>query len=282
MRAIGAIDYSPAAPMRSLSATTTLVLSALALCGCGDDATSAPAAPADDAWIPVRAGSVTTRRGAVAVAGFELERTPVTVAAFRAFVGASGHVTVAERDGGSVLELASGVWRVTPGATWERPLGEHAPAAADDHPVTQIALADAEVYCTALGARLPTEDEWEHAARNARDARTAYPWGDDASPDGVWRTNVWQGVFPAANTLADGHLFASPVGAVPATELGLVDLVGNVWQWTTSTCEADRRRALRGGSFLCEPSVCHGYRIDARQEAEPTGAWMHVGFRCAR
>lgn len=231
--------------------------------------------------VHVPGGTVTTERGVVTVAGFELDRTPVTVASFRDFVRASGHVTVAEHDGGSMLDLASGAWRVTPGATWERPLGEAAPLAADEHPVTQIALADASAYCAAHGARLPTEDEWEHAARNARDDRTRYPWGDDASPDGVWRANVWQGAFPTANTLADGHLFTSPVGVFPPTPLGLVDLVGNVWQWTTSSFDGGDARALRGGSFLCEPSVCHGYRIDARQEAERGGAWMHVGFRCA-
>lgn len=239
------------------------------------------------ASVAVPGGLVTTLRGARHVAPFELDRTPVTVAAFREFARATGHTTVAERMGGSVLDLASGAWRVVSGATWERPLGPEAPLAQGDHPVTQVAFADAAAYCLWRGARLPTEDEWEHAARGGRDARSAYPWGDDAAPGGLWRLNAWQGAFPSANTLADGHLFTSPVGAFAPTELGFVDLVGNVWQWTTSAFEpgdvdVDARRALRGGSFLCEASVCHGYRIDARQEADPESAWMHVGFRCAR
>lgn len=283
----------------------------LAACEPEADMSVAPATPvsaratptrsrvAVDGAIDVPAGTVTTARGVVRVEAFALDRAPVTVAAFRAFVAATDHSTAAERAGGSVLELSSGAWRVVPGATWERPLGAESPLAEDEHPVTQVALADAAAFCAWRGARLPTEDEWEHAARNARDARTTYPWGDDAAPGGAWRLNAWQGALPNANTLADGHLFTSAVGAFPPTELGFVDLVGNVWQWTTSAFDRERAatseagsqhdeatdvapRALRGGSFLCEPSVCHGYRIDARQAAEPSSAWMHVGFRCAR
>jgi sulfatase modifying factor 1 len=253
----------------------------LVVAACAERAVERPAPPGVGDVIDVPGGSVTTERGVVRVARFGLDRTPVTVEAFRAFVAASGYAPVADFAGGSVLDLSSGAWRVVPGATWEHPLGVDAPAALADHPVTQVSFLDAVAFCASRGARLPTEDEWEHAARNARDDRTAYPWGDDPAPAGVWRLNVWQGSFPAANTLADGHLFTSAVGAFPPTELGFVDLVGNVWQWTTSRFDGGEARALRGGSFLCEPSVCHGYRIDGRQEAEPMSAWMHVGFRCA-
>lgn len=207
---------------------------------------------------------------------FFLDRTPVTVAAFRA----SGQTTTAERLGGSVLDLASGTWRIVPGATYAWPEGPSGNAARDDEPATQISWDDATAYCAARGARLPTEEEWEAAARNGRGDRTTYPWGDDPRQGGAWRANVWQGAFPTVNTLEDGYLFASPVEAFPPTPIGLYDMVGNVWQWTSSVFDRGKR-AMRGGSYLCDADVCHGYRIEARQGATPDSALMHVGFRCA-
>lgn len=217
---------------------------------------------------------------AIPSATFFLDRTPVTVAAFRA----SGLATRAEREGGSVIDLTTGSWRIVEGATYLHPRGPTEEAARDDEPATQIAWDDAVAYCASRGARLPTEDEWEHAARNGRDDRTIYPWGDDAREGGRWRANVWQGAFPTLNTVDDGFLFASPVGAFPPTPIGLVDMVGNVWQWTSSPFDAasdDGKRTIRGGSYLCDEHVCHGYRVDARQGVTPDSALMHVGFRCA-
>lgn len=216
-----------------------------------------------------------------AIHTFFLDRAPVSVAAFRAFAQASGHVTTAERLGGSVFELGTGRWRIVEGATYARPLGPDAPSARDDEPATQVSWDDASAFCAARSARLPTEAEWEHAARNARDDRGPYPWGEELrDARGHLRANVWQGAFPAANTLEDGYLFASPIGAFPPTPLGLVDLIGNAWQWTSTALE-DGQRVMRGGSFLCDPHVCHGYRVWARQSATPDSALMHVGFRCA-
>ena len=216
---------------------------------------------------------------AIPSANFFLDRAPVTVAEVRAI----GMRTTAERLGGSVIDLSTGTWRIVQGATYEHPRGPDGDDARDDEPATQISWDDAAALCAARGARLPTEREWEHAARNGRGDRTTYPWGDDArDAAGRWRTNVWQGAFPTLNTLEDGFLYASPVGSFPPTPIGLVDMVGNVWQWTSDTLEAgDARRAMRGGSFLCDADVCHGYRIDARQGATPNSALMHVGFRCA-
>jgi sulfatase modifying factor 1 len=215
---------------------------------------------------------------AIPRAAFFLDRTPVTVAAVRA----AGVTTTAERIGGQVIDLSSGAWRIVDGATYEHPRGPDAEAARDDEPATQISWDDAVALCARRGARLPTEREWEHAARNGRDDRTTYPWGDSALENGRWRTNAWQGAFPSVNTLDDGFLFASPVGSFPPTPIGLVDMVGNVWQWTADRFEPDGdQRAMRGGSYLCDARVCHGYRIEARQGATPDSALMHVGFRCA-
>jgi sulfatase modifying factor 1 len=266
-------------------------LTCLALGAC--DGSRAPAsssaaeareAPSSEA--PSRAevpGGILTHEGVRhAVAPFEIDRTLVTRAQFERFVEATGHVTGAEREGdGSVLDLASGRWSVVRGASFRFPRGPDAEAAPSDHPATQITLEDAEAYCAWAGGRVPTELEWEHAARNGRDDRSAYPWGDELHPGGRARANTWEGAFPAANTLRDGHLFTSPVDAFPPSPLGLHDIVGNVWHWTRSPFDAESDAvALRGGSHLCDPDVCHGFRIDGRQRAERGERLAHVGLRC--
>jgi sulfatase modifying factor 1 len=221
--------------------------------------------------------------GMIGVPGqhFFLDRTPVTVGAWRA----SGLPTTAERLGGQVMVLGTGTWRVVPGATYERPRGPEGSEARDDEPATQISWDDATAFCAARGARLPTEAEWEAAARNGRGDRSTYPWGDEPTENGRWLLNAWQGSFPTTNSMEDGFLFASPVGSFPPTPIGLMDMVGNVWQWTSDRFAPDdpndTRRAMRGGSYLCDEVVCHGYRIEARQGATPDSALMHVGFRCA-
>lgn len=223
------------------------------------------------------------------VASFFFDRAPVTVDDYRAF---ATEPTTAARIGGGVFSLATARFSVREGADFEHPLGDGVPAEGD-HPATQITALEAESYCRSRGARLPSSDEWEHAARNGRDDAGRYPWGDEATDArGAFRANVWQGAFPTANTLADGYLYASPVGSFAPTPLGFVDLVGNVWQWTSSEAHAHARaetlptanegaRIIRGGSFLCDPSVCHGFEIRAEQAADPTNPLMHVGFRCA-
>lgn len=219
---------------------------------------------------------------AVEVAPFFLDREPVSVARFAAFAREHGWVTRAETVGeGAVMDLSTGDWRLVEGATFQQPLGPTQPRAEDDHPVTQVAYPDAVAYCESRGGRLPTEEEWEHAARNARDDRARTPWGDEAL---AARANVWQGSFPTANTLEDGFLFTSPIGSFPATPLGLRDLVGNVWQWTSSAFDprTPATRAIRGGSFLCDDDVCHGARLGARQSARDDESFFHLGFRCAR
>lgn len=244
--------------------------------------------------ITVPAGTFARAGATIHVAGFDLDRAPVTVEQFDRYASSTGLTTVASREGGGVLSLERGTFSVVTGADHRAPLGDGV-AAMPTHPVTQVTAAEAEGYCAARDARLPTSDEWEHAARNGRGDAWRYPWGDaPLDRRGAWRANVWQGAFPTMNTLADGYLFASPVGSFPATPLGFQDLVGNVWQWTATPWTGDEApssalpavttaaRVLRGGSFLCDERVCHGFRIAAAQPADPGSPLVHVGFRCAR
>ena len=224
------------------------------------------------------------------VSGFELDRGPVTVAAFALYAEAHDVVTEAERIGSaSVMTFGSGRWQLVEGANWRRPLGPDGPAAAGDHPVTQVSWNDAQAYCATQGKRLPTEIEFEHAARLAGHG-DRHAFGDALVRDGRYRANVWTGAFPAINTGADGYKATSPVGAYGRDGLGFEDLAGNVWEWTADwyTPYGARdggprtEKAQRGGSFLCDPNVCYGFRVSGRAHATPDSALMHVGFRCAR
>ncbi len=225
---------------------------------------------------------------------FFLDIHPVTVAQYRAFVEATGHVTQAETYGDSgVFNFQTGGWSLVAGASWHHPFGPDQPAAPDDHPVTQVSWNDALAYCRWAGKRLPTEIEWEHAARGAKNGGPMYPWGDSLVREGRYMANTWQGRFPDFNTAADGYLTTSPVGHFGATPLGLTDMGGNVWEWVDDWFRPyserekpyrptpESERAQRGGSFLCDPAVCHGYRVSARMKSTPETGLCHTGFRCA-
>ncbi len=229
------------------------------------------------------------------VASFLIDKSPVTVADFRAFVEATGFLTEAEKFGNAgVFDRETQQWTLKDGATWHHPLGPDESAAPDDHPVTQVSWHDAAAYAAWAGKRLPTEVEWEHAARGAANRRDRYAWGTELAEDGVYHANTWNGTFPAYDTGADGYPLTSPVGAFGATPLGLTDMGGNVWEWTDSwfrpyaersapfTPTPASERVQRGGSFLCEPGWCHGYRVSARSHATPETSLYHVGFRCVR
>jgi sulfatase modifying factor 1 len=228
------------------------------------------------------------------VARFYLDSIPVTVAAFAAFAERSGYVTENERVGnGAVMEFGSGQWTLVPGATWRKPLGPDGPDAVEDHPVTQISWNDAVAYCRSQGKRLPTEVEWEYAARFGQPADAFYPMTGEIKENGKYRANIWTGIFPVLNTNEDGYRYTSPVRSFPATSLGLYDMAGNVWEWTQDWYlpygrdhknfqpDAGSKKVQRGGSFLCDPNFCHGFRVSAREAATPESAFMHVGFRCA-
>lgn len=229
-----------------------------------------------------------------AVQSFFLDVHPVTVAQFRQFVEATGYETQAERFGnGGILDPESGQWRLVDGATWQHPRGPDAPSAEDDHPVTQVSWNDAQAYCEWAGKRLPTEVEWEHAARGGTNSRSYCPWdGDCNRQNRLENANTWQGRYPVRNTVEDGYRYTSPVGTFDTTSLGLTDLSGNVWEWTASwyrpyskrnaslPSSAKRERVQRGGSFLC--NECGGFHVYSRSHSTPETSLFHVGFRCAK
>lgn len=226
---------------------------------------------------------------------FFLDIHPVTVAEFSVFVASTGYETEAERFGdGGVFDPKTGGWSLVKGADWRHPRGPGHPAAPDDHPVTQVSWNDAAAYAKWAGRRLPTEVEWEHAARNAQNGGPKYAWGDELVVDGVFMANAWQGSFPSQDSGADGYQWTAPVGRTGKSPLGLTDMGGNVWEWvddwfrsyadrgTPFTPDETSEKVQRGGSFLCDPKVCHGYRVSARAFSTPETSLAHVGFRCAR
>ena len=278
------------------------------------------------AWIPAgtfRMGSeefyaeeAPVRR--VTVEGFWIDERPVTVAEFRRFVKATSYVTVAERPldpaefphadpkalvpGSLVFRPTRGPvdlrdfhnwWAYVPGARWNRPAGPATESHAR-HPVTQVAYEDASAYAAWVGKELPTEAEWEYAARGGLDGAT-YAWGEEPFPGGRAMANTWQGEFPWQNLCLDGFVGTSPVASFDANGYGLFDMIGNVWEWTCDRfgvasaglgCCAPvldddgPRRVIKGGSHLCAPNYCLRYRPAARQSETEDTSTSHIGFRC--
>ena len=245
----------------------------------------------------------------VRVAGFEVMTTTVTNSQFKAFVQDTGYQTDAERFGWSYVfqlllenpdqyERLPGAewWCAVPLATWDKPEGPGSDISDSlNHPVTHVSWNDAVAFATWAGGRLPTEAEWEYAARGGLDQKR-YPWGDEEPNDeDLMPCNIWQGWFPHENTLADGYLGTAPAKSFEPNGFGLYNTVGNVWEWNAElfrirslrkdatayaeALEGEKRRLLKGGSFLCHVSYCYRYRIAARSSNTPNSTTSHTGFR---
>jgi formylglycine-generating enzyme required for sulfatase activity len=247
----------------------------------------------------------------VTVGPFTIAPTVVTNAEFAAFVDATGFETDAEQYGWSFVfggllpddfpdtrgVAAAPWWRQVHGSDWRRPEGPQSSVEdRPDHPVVHVSWNDAVAYCEWAGGRLPTEAEWEYAARGGLDQQP-FPWGDELEPGGEHRMNVWQGTFPAHNTEADGWYGTAPVRSYPPNGHGLYETTGNVWEWTADWFAPDayrrgdgdhptgppagERKVTRGGSYLCHASYCRRYRVDARSASEPDSSAGNVSFRVA-
>jgi formylglycine-generating enzyme len=241
---------------------------------------------------------------------FWIDRCAVSNADFARFVDETGHVTEAERYGWSFVFAGllpddfpatravahAPWWRQVEGATWDRPEGPQSDLDGRlDHPVVHVSWNDALAYCDWCGKRLPSEAEWEYAARGGLEGKL-FPWGDELEPGGEHRMNVWQGSFPSENTLADGFYGTCPVAAFAPNGYELHNTTGNVWEWCSDWFSPDfhtrdkrtnprgpRRgthRSMRGGSYLCHHSYCRRYRVAARSSMEPESTSGNTGFRC--
>ena len=246
------------------------------------------------------------------VHAFEMAKAPVTNAEFLEFVQATGYQTLAERLGDSyVFHLllpeekrenyphvtASPWWKVVPNAYWAQPFGEGSSIEGiEDHPVVHIALEDAIAYCRWAKVQLPTEVQWEYAARAM--STSAYPWGEELVPESGYHANTWQGDFPNTNDALDGFVGTAPVYSFEPNDFGLYQMIGNVWEWCShprgivlplveerislDSIKPSGEFAIRGGSFLCHCSYCNRYRVAARNGVFVTSTTSHMGFRCVR
>ncbi len=231
----------------------------------------------------------------VTLKSFWMDAAEVSVVEFRRFVEATNYQTEADKFGWSgVFDLETGRWEKVAGANWQHPEGPRS-TAKDNEPVCQVSWNDALAYARWAGKRLPSEAEWEYAARGGLKAKP-YPWGDELRPDGKVLANWWQGTFPHRNTGEDGYVGRAAVGKFPPNGYGLYDMVGNVWEWCADWYQDDfyrlspasnpvgppegLERVIRGGSWMCSENFCSNYRVAARSQATPDSGLNNLGFRC--
>lgn len=215
---------------------------------------------------------------------FWMDKNLVSVADFRVFVLATKYQTEAEKFGDAgFFDVKTGEWSLKKGCTWEYPLGKDFPKSSDNHPVTQVSWNDAVAYSKWAKKRLPTINEYNWAAKNADEAEQTYAWGENNFENGKYNANFWQGSFPFVNEVKDGYQYTSPIGAFAKSKLGMTDMGGNVWQWLADWHpEKPTEKMQAGGSYLCDPSICHGFKIGNSSSSSPETSLMHVGFRCVR
>jgi sulfatase modifying factor 1 len=250
----------------------------------------------------------------VVLSPFAIDATPVTNEQFAAFAAATGYVTAAEHFGWSFVfwshvpahrfeELVEDTaaqapwWCKVNGASWRMPAGSGSNIRGrEDYPVIHVSHDDATAFATWAGKQLPTEAEWEYAARGGLEQKL-FPWGDELTPNGAHLCNVWQGEFPRSDTAEDGYAGPCPVRSFPPNGYGVYSCTGNVWEWvadwfgvhhpkTEATNPRGPRtgetRAMKGGSFLCHDSYCNRYRVAARTQNTPDSSTGNIGFRCVR
>ncbi|MDW3219257.1 MAG: formylglycine-generating enzyme family protein [Acidimicrobiales bacterium] len=229
-------------------------------------------------------------------ADYAIALTPVTNDDFAHFVDATGLTTFAESEGWSFVfggllpddfpptrgVVGAEWWRAVEGADWRHPFGPQSDLAGlGDHPVVHVTWQEAAAYAAWVGGRLPTETEWERAARGGLDQAT-FAWGDELTPGGESHCNIWQGTFPTDNTLDDGWYGTSPVATYPSNGFGLHDVAGNVWEWCADDFDGrPDHKVIKGGSYLCHDSYCNRYRVGARSSNTFDTSTGNMGFRVA-
>lgn len=225
---------------------------------------------------------------------FYLDKNLVTVAEFRKFIIENSYKTDADKFGDSgVYSFDKNSWELLLGANWEYPLGKDKPKVADNHPVTHVSWTDAKAYASWVGKRLPTEFEWEFAAKNGENNANKYAWGTDLVVDGKYMANVWQGNNVLEKQVLDGFLLTSPVGFYGETKSGLTDMGGNVWQWcenyykpypynASAAPEDPNVRSTRGGSFMFDEALENSFTTTFRAKNSIDTSLFNTGFRCAK